>query len=568
MPLSPMPAPSRAPLGAFLLHWSLAAAVTINLLTGLRIAGDAPDAAWSRALGPLLPQGEVLHWHLGAAVVVLAAAVGYGLWLWRTGALARLTALWRVPADWRARLRADPPAARWRAVNQALTWLAIALLGVLAATGLTLYLGAAPGSETIRAVHRGAAWGLLLFVPAHVATHLLTGGWARLAGMLLPGGRRLALGLGVVGAAVLVGGGLAVADRATLGTLPVGYARVAPTLDGRPDDPAWQQARPVLVRTSAGANLPGRETAVRVRALHDGRDAWFLFEWRDPTRSLDHLPLLRTAHGWSIGQNAARRADETTHYEDKLAVLIGRGDPTAARRSVHLGPRPLAGEPGAPHRRGLHYTTDGQRLDLWHWQAVRTNAFGQADDGWFGAPLPAARPLPPAGMAGTDAPREHRPIPERYTAGYQKDPPLTWSSHELNWEVFDEGPVQPRWLPNAEALADLAAAPDGAPPRPWLDLSDTIPYAPALDRLPVGTRLPSVLLASPLPGDRGDVSAIGTWADGRWRLEVRRRLDTGSDYDQPLDDDSLLWVAVFDGAQTRHSHHLRPLRLRLAAVTP
>jgi hypothetical protein len=55
---------------------------------------------------------------------------------------------------------------------------------------------------------------------------------------------------------------------------------------------------------------------------------------------------------------------------------------------------------------------------------------------------------------------------------------------------------------------------------------------------------------------------VARWQDGWWRLEVTRKLDTGSEFDIPLDQDkpAYLWVAVFDHAQTRHSRHLHPLR--------
>jgi len=44
---------------------------------------------------------------------------------------------------------------------------------------------------------------------------------------------------------------------------------------------------------------------------------------------------------------------------------------------------------------------------------------------------------------------------------------------------------------------------------------------------------------------------------------MKRALDTGSTYDVALRDGTYLWVAVFDHSQTRHSWHMRPLRLRM-----
>ena len=62
---------------------------------------------------------------------------------------------------------------------------------------------------------------------------------------------------------------------------------------------------------------------------------------------------------------------------------------------------------------------------------------------------------------------------------------------------------------------------------------------------------------------RGDVAAVASWEDGTWRLEVARKLDTGSEFDVPIGDGTYLWVAVFDHTQTRHSLHMHPVRLQL-----
>jgi hypothetical protein len=44
---------------------------------------------------------------------------------------------------------------------------------------------------------------------------------------------------------------------------------------------------------------------------------------------------------------------------------------------------------------------------------------------------------------------------------------------------------------------------------------------------------------------------------------MSRELDARSPYDVAIDDDTFLWVAVFDHTQTRHSRHLRPLRIEV-----
>jgi len=90
------------------------------------------------------------------------------------------------------------------------------------------------------------------------------------------------------------------------------------------------------------------------------------------------------------------------------------------------------------------------------------------------------------------------------------------------------------------------------------------PATPELDALfPVGTVMPSVIAEAPFEGDRGDVRAVAQWADGWWRMEVKRKLVTGSDFDVAIADGTFLWVSVFDHTQTRHSFHLRPLQVQI-----
>jgi hypothetical protein len=540
------------------MHWSLVAALAMSLVTGLRIAADAPDAVFSAALTPLLPQGDVLVEHLASGLLLLALMAAFGLYWAVSGLGGRLL---RVPGKGIA----AAASARWRRLDLLLTWVACGLLLLAGGTGLMRYLGLNPLSDAgLEMLHRTAAWGLAVYPLLHVAARAGAGGPRQLLGIFLP--RWAFVRAGTL--AVLAGLGVALAamaaDRLLLQGLVLARTETPPVLDGRADEAPWAQAPAVRLRLGNGANLPGGETVVTLRGLHDGERVYLFCEWTDPTHSIQHVPLRKTEQGWRILQTAYRTDDENRWYEDKLALMLAPANPLAAMASVHLGARPLAGEPGAPGGRGLHYTTDGRILDVWHWKSVRNGAQRQADDNFFGPPLPA-----PA-----ETPRRRDPdsgawLP-RYTGGYRKDPPGTYSGFEMNWEYFDEGPVMPLRLP--EDPRDLAAAaggrgvdaaPFGNGVPAWIEFNDTRPYAAGADPLPVGSLLPSVLPTGRLTGDRGDISARGRWADGRWYLELSRRLDTGSARDVAIADGTLLWVAVFDHTQTRHAYHLRPVRVRL-----
>jgi hypothetical protein len=183
---------------------------------------------------------------------------------------------------------------------------------------------------------------------------------------------------------------------------------------------------------------------------------------------------------------------------------------------------------------------------------VRTGPLGQMDDSHFGPPL--KRP-------------EHSGA--RYTGGHAEDP-ASGGGFEQNWSRLEGKLVRPRRLPSDLAALQARMGRLSLDPRLgdegewWMSKDDTVAYSGARDdAIPVGTVIPSVLIDRPFTGDRGDVRAAATWRDGRWRLEVERKLDTGSRHDLPIATGIYLWIAVFDHTEARHSRHLHPLRIEV-----
>lgn len=539
----------RSDFATALLHWVIVALFLVNLATGLRIAGDSPAASWSRALSGILPQGNVYILHIWSAWALGAACIGYVVFL----LAARLSP--RVALDG-SRIRAlssHDRRTRWQAINVLIYWIAFLVVAAAVTSGSLLYFNLVPlPQETLVTLHRVLAWSLVGYVVLHIAAQWAMTGWRGLLKILTPRIAYVAAaGIALTGAGAFAAGIFAV-DQATLTALDLARTDAPPQLDGRADDAAWQAATAAMVETHNGQNQPQGSTLVQVRGLHDGEFAYLLFEWPDATRSQKHLPLQKTEAGWRVLQSDYARQDENAFYEDKFAVMLSRDSHLAALHSSHLGPQPLDGRPGGPNARGLHYTTDGSLVDVWHWKSVRTGPLEQFDDDHFGPPL--APPDDPA---------------TRYTAGYTQDP-KTAGGYTMNWEKFDEGTVQPRWLPRSpELLQQRMGAVDLDPAAGdqglwWLPRALVVEATPELDALfPVGTVMPSVIVETPFEGDRGDVTAVAEWHDGWWRMEVKRKLTTGSDYDVAIGDGTYVWVSVFDHTQTRHSFHLRPLQIRL-----
>jgi Ethylbenzene dehydrogenase len=433
-------------------------------------------------------------------------------------------------------------------------WLSFVLLGGAAVTGTLLYFypGLLP-TEPLLLVHQGLSWGFVAYIAVHVVAQMVLGGVRQLLKMVTP---RLAYG---VGAAAAVTAGMAgaavayVAETSSLPTLALARTTAPPVLDGVGTDVAWQSAREAVVSTNRGFGLNGGEVDVHVRALHDGESAYFLFRWKDATRSQKHIPLQKTAEGWKLVHSNYHNNDENEYYEDKFAVMLARSS-LAGGDAVNLGKQPIAGKPGPSNGLGLHATSDGSLADVWHWKSVRTGTTNQFDDNHFGPPLAVGKPG------------------ARYTGGYTQDPlPSGATIYDQNFSKVEGSPyVKLKYLPtdlNAQQarMGTFDPNPNASDAGEYsMQRSDVQPWSQALDdAVPVGTVIPSVIINQPLSGDRGDVAVHAKWQDGWWTLEAKRKLDTGSKFDQPITEGMYLWVAVFDHNQVRHTRHVRPLQLHL-----
>lgn len=539
----------RSDFATAVLHWTIVALFLVNLVTGLRIASDSTEASWSLAVSGLLPQGDVYILHLWSAWALGAACVGYVVFLLSAQLAPRVV----LDASRLRALSSHDRRTRWQSINVLIYWIAFLLVAAALATGSMMYFNLLPVSQqTIATVHRVLAWSLVAYVVLHIAAQWAMAGWRGLLKIITPRIAYVMAAVIALSAAGAFAAGLFAIDQATLQALTIEKTDMPPRIDGSAEDAAWQRATVAKVDTHKGQNLPQGSVPVQVRALHDGEYAYLLFEWPDRTRSQKHLPLEKTAEGWRVVQEDFARADEGSYYEDKFAVMLSQDSHLAALSTSHLGGAPLQGRPGPKGGRGLHYTTDGSLVDVWHWKSVRSGALEQIDDNHFGPPL-----TPPKDPA------------KRYTAGYTQDP-KTAGGFTMNWEKFDTGIVQPRWLPRSpeilqERIVNVDLDPEvGDQGLWWLPRDLMEPATPELDALfPVGTVMPSVIAEAPFEGDRGDVRAVAQWADGWWRMEVKRKLVTGSDFDVAIADGTFLWVSVFDHTQTRHSFHLRPLQVQI-----
>ncbi|MCV0428513.1 MAG: cytochrome b/b6 domain-containing protein [Roseibium sp.] len=536
----------RSDLPTVVVHWCLVGTLIFSLVTGLRIAADMPDSSWAKAVSGVLPQGNVIVWHLWSAIGFLGLCAAYIVFLWRAGLFSRIALSGAV---FKQLTGSEGAQLQWRAVNIVVYWLAFLSLIIAGITGILmdLFPSALPFAS-IALVHQISAWSIPVYIAVHIAALALYGGIWQVLKIVRP----VPAYSVAAGAAFVAGGALAagyygletVSDQA----LTLRKMSDLPKLDGQPDDLVWSSLDQIIIPTMRGANAPGGEIDVSVRAGYSGGYFYGLFQWPDENRSQKHLPLQKTEEGWKVVQTEFGIQDEDDYYEDKFGVMLAAGGGVAGNGSIHLGDKPLDGKPGPSGGRGLHYTTDGSIVDVWHWKSVRSgNAImNQIDDNYFGAPMkPKAK--------------------GRYTGGYTKDP-SDGGGFYMNWEGYSDGIVTPKRLPKDPSLLDQFQSVDldpnaGDAVALFMSEADTVEFDPTLDTYPVGTIMPAVIIKGEFVGDRGDVTAVSKWMNGIWSMEVKRKLDTGSDYDIAFKKGTptYLWVGAFNHAQTRHSQHLRPV---------
>src|SRR5262249_47190733 len=144
-----------------------------------------------------------------------------------------------------------------------------------------------------------------------------------------------------------------------------------------------------------------------------------------------------------------------------------------------------------------------------------------------------------------------------YRGGFAPDPGT--ANYSDNFVVDDAQEyrkvVRPLRLPKdvaamTDALGEIDLDPnhgESAGARWYMTEDESIPYSRERDaRVPIGTVVPGVILSGSYSGDRADIRCAARWAAGRWALEVRRRLDTGSHYDVPISTGTFMRVAAFD----------------------
>ncbi len=297
----------------------------------------------------------------------------------------------------------------------------------------------------------------------------------------------------------------------------------APTLDGVADDEAWANAQETVVSVAGGNN--NFSTDVKIKSVYSGDTVYFVVSYADPSESWFRSPWQKQEDGtWKkVTDPNDKGGDNNTVYEDKFAMIwpinnsIKNFETTGCFVACH------AGENSDVKPYGNKYTaSEGETGDIWHWKSIRN--VGQIDDQYLDATRFDAEKAKEAGRK-SDA---------KDSGGYADNVNEDKTGPAFTSPAVDPATGAPGYILDSEKVA--------------LDQA-------ALDALPAGSYIPGIV-KSAFVGDRGDISAAWTYADGVWTIEFSRALTTGSETDVQFEDLAATYyfgVAVFENAQVRHA---------------
>ena len=330
-----------------------------------------------------------------------------------------------------------------------------------------------------------------------------------------------------------------------------------------------------------------------VQAAFDTEHLHLRFEWDqpDPGGWLHDMLVYRDGRWHRYASPSPwvsdRSNDHQGFYEDRISFLLDDGsvhggDAFGGWLTVHRGMRSLPDEIGSDEIEAHpHYGRDGLgRTDIrkylphacagewWEndWREVRPPAELEQlkrDGVFFDLPMWRAHRSDPL-CFGTD----HHILDYRHTdAGRHTYTSQVWDPIEGPTYMFDPS-VVPDGALDHHAIANGAIPPHGADGYA-LDPEHTVAFDPAVAEWE-GAMIPRRPLQSPT-GSAADWRASGTWRDGRWVVEMSRRLTT----EYPLDTTQLqpgeyytISPAVHHGAGTRWHWVAYPYRLGLGIEPP
>ncbi len=278
-------------------------------------------------------------------------------------------------------------------------------------------------------------------------------------------------------------------------------------IDGQIGESLWNGTKTLTVPIVDGKV---GDVDVEMKALYDRDYVYMYIVWPDPTQS--------DAIFWEYNGSAWNPPNKNT--EDIFAIFWNIGDSVEGFD--------IAGCAITCHANRMHTNTPEERVDYWKWKAEKGNPSGYMWDGFLDDTVV---------------------IGEKIYPGFSKTFMIekAWHSHKLdetsgdyveerkNAIVDERGNfIGPRYyepdargedakhIPMEEILRDEAVE--------FLNLTKLNDGR----EIPAGFKVPAYISEKPTRSAR-DISAKGVYYDGKWHLELKRKLQTGHDDDVQFD---------------------------------
>ncbi len=314
-------------------------------------------------------------------------------------------------------------------------------------------------------------------------------------------------------------------DRDPMRLLPVLTSvsvRSEPKIDGLATDPAWKTAEAVKIKTKGGPE-------VTMRSVHTGSNIYLTASWADKTKDDVDEVWEFSDTGWTRGP-----------IDDAFAIFWNAGDQIPGFKTK--GCDAVCHERGGQTRMELAGKAKGT-ADIWDISLGISNIRGSVNDYVF--------TVDPAYLKD---PENMKPRLMRRHDDFSRRAPII-----LNYSIDPAtGKLRPKYLYKDGLTIEST-------PYPFVYEVDEIKDFSVFK---AGARLPFIIFypfSEKWGGSRDDISGKGVWKDGRWTVEIKRKLKTGykDDIDFTVRKEPVTFaIAVFNRTIVDHKTS-KPVRLEI-----
>ncbi|MFQ5800759.1 MAG: ATP-binding protein [Candidatus Hydrothermarchaeales archaeon] len=271
------------------------------------------------------------------------------------------------------------------------------------------------------------------------------------------------------------------------------------TIDGTSDEPSWETARVLSIPVFDGkiGNVD-----VVLKALYDEEYIYMYITWPDKTQS-DKLLWRYNGTTWIPPKSTE---------QDIFTIFFNIDDSVEGFD--------IAGCAITCHADRMHTNGPAERVDMWKWHAAYDNAARYMSDRYLDNTLV---------------------IGEKIMSGYSKvEIDKTWQSHKLDAAHTGYVDEEKNTKTDEEGnyLGPLYYEPDATDEDAYYLTEEEIRSGEAVElsslnmlnggsEIPVNFTVPGYIQERPR-ASAGDIDAVGTYRDGEWHLEIRRKLSTGN----------------------------------------